>query len=222
MQGRSSIAFIVIAAVLVSTPRESEAQFPSIPATRESPRIWAGAGAGIADFQSLIDASTGASWDFGTMFQGRATIERALQGSSSLGLVGTYGRGPMTYRGSSCAVCAADVTVWQLLAMFRIGGGSGLHQVIEVGGGLTGFSNVAGRNTAQELEAASFTDGTISIGYGFGYPITPTTAFSLVQELGILFHNSGSSAGASSSNTIRTSVTRVGLRFVVGGGAPTR
>jgi hypothetical protein len=167
--------------------------------------------------QSLIDPSTSATWDMGTTFQARASLERAFQNSASVGVVGTFGRGPMTYRGPACSVCSADVSVWQLLAMFRIGGGRGLHQVIEVGAGFTGFTNMAGRNTDQTLPGSSFTDGTVVIGYGFGYPLGAHSSFSLVQELGILFHDSGDSPTASSSNTIRTSVTRVGIRFPLGG-----
>jgi hypothetical protein len=215
---RRLVQLLTFCAVLgAMAPAAVYAQFPTIPPPQTSPRIWVGGGAGILDLQSLVDPASGASWDFGTMFQARASAERAFQNSAAFGLVGTYARGPMTYRGPGCGSCPADITVWQLLGMFRIGGGSGLHQVIEIGGGFTGFSDLTVRNATTPVTGGSITDGTIFIGYGFGYPLGPASHFTLVQELGILFHNSGDSPTASSSNTIRTSTTRVGVRFALGG-----
>jgi hypothetical protein len=170
---------------------------------------------GLYNLQAIYDPDSDAVWDFGNIFQFRGTLEREFQRGTTLGIAGTLARAPLTYSGPAC-VCDADVTLWQALALFRLGGGGGigLHQVIELAAGVTGFTNFSSRDGGS-IDGTGI-DPTFKIGYGLGYPLGPNLEFNLVQEVGLMLHERGDRAAGDESNVPRTWSTRVGIRYGLG------
>jgi opacity protein-like surface antigen len=185
---------------------------------------WIGSlGVGFADPNAVDDGESRATWFFDSGFAFRASLERALRNQATIGVVATYGRFPLTYRrfepildDVDCgSPCEADADVVTAQALFHIGGGLGLHQVIELQAGLTNYRNFQtgdGRTLSPENE----TDFSFAAGYGIGFGFSRTLSLSLVQEFGAGFHGrEGLSSGA--SGWTRTNALRAALRYGVGG-----
>lgn len=221
---------LIVAGLIVSVPAVSGAQF--YPVQRE-PTGWFSLGVGAFNGGEVDDGKTGSTWDFGntTSPQYRLSLERALRGGMSWGVVGTYVRAPIQYRsfavipdldGESCSVCAAEVDVMSLFALFHAGGGAGFHQVIEAGVGMTSYQNFKRESDGAKLAPTSAErDFGFVFAYGFGYTLSPRSAVNLVQEYGFNLHESqGTPSGA--SNTMRFGNTRLSLRLGFGGHTPQR
>ena len=192
------------------------AQVP-IPRRPTGPTAWTSLSVGLFQVQDIFDPQSNSVWDFGTIVQFRGTLERDFQRGTSLGVAATLARAPLSYSGPECAVCDADLTLWQALALFRIGGGGlGLHQVIEIAAGVTGFSNFS-RRDGGAIGPGTVVDPTFKIGYGLGYSLSPNTQVTLLQEVGLMIHERGDRPAGDESNVPRTWATRVGLRFGLGG-----
>jgi hypothetical protein len=211
MQRRILLALFLIA----TTAAPTTAQEP-FPRRRVGPNAWTSLSAGLYQLQEMFDPGSSSVWDFGNIVQFRGTLERDLQRGTSFGVAVTYARAPLTYDGPDCSACNADVPLWQALALFRIGGGVGLHQVIELAAGVTGFGDFR-RTTGGRLAPESAIDPTFVIGYGLGYPLAPNTQLTLLQEVGLMVHRRGDRPAGDESNLPRTWATRVGLRFGLGG-----
>jgi hypothetical protein len=163
----------------------------------------------------MYDPESDSVWDFGNVFEFRGSLEREFQRGQSFGVVATLARAPLTYDGPECQ-CDADVTLWQALALFRIGGrGIGLHQVIELAAGITGFSGFSARD-GESIGPGTVIDPTFKIGYGLGFPLAWNLEFMLVQEVGLMLHERGDRAAGDESSVPRTSSTRVGIRYGLG------
>lgn len=211
MLRRVTVALIVLAAAGV--PSGAQVRFPE---RAVRPNAWTSLSVGLYQLQNMFDPASNSAWDFGNIVQFRGTLERDLQRGTSLGVAVTFARAPLTYDGLDCPFCDADVALWQALALFRIGGGIGLHQVIELGAGVTGFSNFQRRGGGR-LAPQTVVDPTFSIGYGLGYSLSPSTQLTLLQEVGLMVHRRGDRPAGDESNMPRTYATRVGLRFGLGG-----
>jgi hypothetical protein len=198
-----------------SMPAPAQERFPRIPPRATT---WASATVGLYRIPNvLFDPGSNSDWDFGSIVQFRGTLERDFRPGNSLGVAVTYARAPLTYDGPDCSFCDADAALWQALALFRIGGGNlGLHQVIEIGAGVTGFSKFQQRDGGR-LAPGSVIDPTINIGYGLGYSLSPNTQFMLVQEVGLMVHRRGNRPAGDESNMPSTYATRIGLRIGLGG-----
>jgi hypothetical protein len=211
MLRRLTLALIVLTAA--ATPSAAQERFPR----RPGPNIWASLSVGLYQVQNMFDPASNSAWDFGNIVQFRGTLERDFQPGTSLGVALTFTQAPLTYDGPDCSGCDADAQLWQALALFRIGGGIRLHQVIEFGAGVTGFSNFQQRGGGGPLAPQGVIDPTFSIGYGFGYSLSRNTQFMLLQEVGLMVHRRGDQPAGDESNIPRTWATRVGLRVDVGG-----
>ena len=212
MLRRVTLALILLAGL--SSRSIAQERFPRLPARHNT---WTSLTVGLYRLPTIFDPASGADWDFGNIVQFRGTLERDFQRGTSLGVAVTYARAPLTYDGPDCIECDADVALWQALALFRIGGGTfGLHQIIEIGAGVTGFANFQQRGGGR-LAAESVVDPTVSIGYGLGYALSPSTQFTLLQEVGLMVHRRGDRAAGDESNVPSTYATRIGLRFGLGG-----
>lgn len=213
MLRRVTLALILL--VSASAPLGAQERFPRLPPRATT---WASATVGLYRIPNvLFDPASNSDWDFGSIVQFRGTLERDFRPGTSLGVAVTYARAPVTYDGPDCSVCDADVALWQALALFRMGGGGiGLHQVIEIGAGVSGFSNFQQRGGGR-LAPATVIDPTVSIGYGLGYSFSPNTQFMLVQEVGLMVHRRGNRPAGDESNLPSTYATRIGLRFGLGG-----
>jgi hypothetical protein len=208
---RSLLALILAAGA--AGPAIAQPPFP-----RQSPRpnAWASLSVGLYNLQEIFDPESNSVWDFGNIFQFRGSLEREFQRGTTIGVAATLARAPLTYDGPEC-VCDADLTLWQALALFRLGGGRsfGLHQVIEIAAGVSGFSNFSAR-TGSSIGPGTTIDPTFKIGYGLGYPLGPNLEFNLVQEVGLMLHERGERAAGDESNVPRTWSTRVGIRYGLG------
>jgi opacity protein-like surface antigen len=213
MLQRATLALILLASASASSAAQE--RFPRLPPRATT---WASATVGLYRVPNvLFDPASNSDWDFGSIVQFRGTLERDFRPGTALGVALTYARAPLTYDGPDCSFCDADVALWQALALFRIGGGNvGLHQIIEIGAGVTGFSNFQQRNGGR-LAPASIIDPTVSIGYGLGYTLSANTQFMLVQEVGLMVHRRGNRPAGDESNLPSTYATRIGLRFGLGG-----
>jgi len=212
MSRRVTLAFIM----LVAGAAPSAAQVP-IPRPAPGPTAWTSLSMGLVRLQNIYDPDSDATWDFGNVVQFRGTLEREFRRGASLGVAASIARAPLTYVGPECGACNADAMVWQALGLFRIGGGRfGLHQVIEVAAGVTGFSGFQERG-GNEIGGGTVIDPTLSIGFGLGYSLSPNTQFTFVQELGLMLHERGDRPAGDESNLPVGYTTRIGLRFGLGG-----
>jgi hypothetical protein len=213
MRRRVMLALILLA--FGPAPSGAQERFPRLPLRATT---WASASIGLYRVPDvLFDPESNSVWDFGSIIQFRGTVERDFRPSASLGLAVTYARAPLTYDGPDCSFCDADAALWQALALFRIGGGNaGLHQIIEIAAGVTGFSSFQQRSGGR-LAPESTIDPTVNIGYGLGYSLSANTQLTLVQEVGLMVHRRGSRPAGDESNLPSTYATRIGLRFGLGG-----
>lgn len=207
------VTLTLILFAFASVPLPAQERFPRLP-TR--PTAWTSLSVGLFNLQDMYDPGSNSVWDFGNIIQFRGTLERDLQRGSAIGIALTYARAPLTYSGPDC-ICDADANVWQALALFRMGGGTiGLHQVIELEAGVTGFASFTERDGG-DLAPGHVVDPTFNIGYGFGYTLGPNTQLTLVQEVGLLVHRRGDRPAGDESNVPRAWATRIGLRYGLGG-----
>lgn len=204
---------LALALALAAWPAQAQIIRPG-PPVRE-PRVWTSLSAGILQLEVINDYPTGTAWDFGTIFPVRGSLEATISRGTTVGVAGMISRSGLRTAGGLCiGVCEADANVFQVLAMFRAGGGRGLHQVIEVQAGATGFSNFRERQTDARLRPLETVwDPTISLGYGLGYTISPNAAVQIVQDYGLLLHRTGDSAPANAERSRQWYVTRIGVRY---------
>ena len=219
MTRRFTFALTVLMLLTAAAGARAAAQerFPVM--RRSGPTAWASLSVGLLQVSTMYDPTSNSDWDFGNIVQFRGSLEREIQRGASLGAVASFARAPLTYFGPECvAGCNADAGVWQALALFRIGGGGmfGLHQVIELEAGATGFTNFR-ENSGVALSPRSVVDPTFNLGYGFGYSFSPSAQLTVVQQFGLIVHRKGDRPAGDQSNVPRTSVTRIGVRLGLGG-----
>jgi hypothetical protein len=101
------------------------------------------------------------------------------------------------------------------MGTFHLGGGSGFHQVIDAGVGVTQYGNFRDDAAGTRLVPSRDADFAFSIGYGIGYSPSERVEVFIVQEYGNTIHQREGLA-----NDARTSaqqlVTRLGVRVGVG------
>jgi hypothetical protein len=213
---RRFVLALILLATAAATPAAAQERFPVI--RRPGPSSWTSLSVGLLQLQDMYDPPSNSGWDFGNIVQYRGTLERDLQRDMSIGIAVTYARAPLTYVGPDCNICDADAGLWQALALFRIGGAGfvGLHQVIELEAGVTGFTSFKDRGGGT-LAPAGIADPTFNIGYGLGYSIAPSVQLTLVQQVGLMVHRKGARPAGDESNVPRTYTTRIGVRVGLGG-----
>jgi hypothetical protein len=196
---------------------DAAAQILQLPGKRRAV-VWASAGAGYYDPGSIADGRTDSDWLFSDGLAWRGSLEYGFGGGSAIGVVATFARMPVEVRSRSSAQSRdADGDILSLQALFRAGGGLGLHQVIEVSAGLVEFRNFRSENPGETLGPPDGDrDFTFALGYGFGFGLSSRTQIALVQDFGYTFHQRDG-LPASSSRTTMHRATRVGLRIGFGG-----
>jgi hypothetical protein len=185
---------------------------------RFNPLAWTSLSIGWLQQQGLCDPDTSACWDFGSAPQWRASFEFPTGQGASFGVAGTTARVPLIYAGGlgtgSCVRCDANANVTQIFGQLHLGGGTGFHQVIDISAGATMFSNFRERAGGARLgDGKTKQDFSFSIGYGFGYALSPRTQIMLVQDYGLIIHKRQPGA---SNNTAQQSNLRVGVRIGLG------
>lgn len=209
------LAPAIVAALSLALAEGARAQIirPG-PPVRE-PAVWTSASAGLMQLEVIQDYPSGTAWDFGSIIAWRGSLEKTISRGTTVGLAGMVARPGVVTAGGSCAgTCEGDANVFQILGVFRAGGGLGLHQVIEVQAGATGFSNFRERVSDARLEPSTTVwDPTISLGYGLGYQFSSTLSMQIVQDYGLLLHRTGDNAPANAQRSRQWYVTRVGVRY---------
>ena len=180
-----------------------------------APRVpnWAGASVGITQGFTVLDGSTGSTWEFGSGLAFAGRFERPTgSGALAFGAQASFARLPLAYSSSTIS-SDAKADIMELTALLRYGGGYGFHPVYELAGGLMRFSNFESTGPSSvSISSSSDYDPKFSLGYGFGFGLSPTAAIEVVQELGTILHQR-TGLSASQSNYPRIYVTRLGGRI---------
>lgn len=211
-----------ISALLLFIAAPVDAQIARRAPRTAEPSVWLGLGAGIFNGNGINDGRTGSRWDFGqgTSWQYRASLEKAIQNQTAVGLTATYANIPITYSSTtvspvSCLQCDASLDMVSLSLSFHAGGGTGFHQVLEGAAGATHFRNLKRDGGGELAPVEGNTDFSLTFGYGFGYSFNPAAKVYLVQDYGLVLHERDGLSN-SDSNTLTTRQTRVGFRFGAG------
>lgn len=201
---------IAVDAQIIDSGRDGRTR--RVPGT---PRAWTSIFAGWTQQQGLCDPDSNSCWDFGSALQWRGTLEFPMGNGVTLGAVGTHSRMPLTYSDGLLGGTDADANVSQILGQLRIGGGAGIHQVIDVTAGMTLFSNFRQASDGARIGPEGTTrNWSFGLGYGFALPLSPRAQVILLQEYGLII---GKRVSGRSSNTAQNQTLRLGLRLGLGG-----
>ncbi|HEX6576527.1 MAG TPA: hypothetical protein VF042_16280 [Gemmatimonadaceae bacterium] len=213
--------FLALAIVfLVAAPVQSQVRrrVPRVP----EPSAWATLSIGLFNGNDVSDGRTESVWDFGRASnpQYRAALEKAISSTAAIGAVATYVHAPFTYFGpggdNSCERCAAHLDIATLGASFHMGGGIGLHQVIEASAGALAYRNLERDDTDDKLAPVNGNiDPYFTFAYGFGYSLNPTAQLSIVQEFGLALHER-TGLTSEDSNTLTQRTLRLNFRYGFG------
>ena len=198
----------------------------------KDPSLWVSAGVAAFSADRINDGSTGSAWDFaGTNVQYRASIEKAIQNQTSVGITVGYIDMPFTYYGSTgvaapggstCSQCDAHMKIYSAALSLHVGGGLGFHQVLEATAGVNHY-----RDFTRDSDGAALiprdgnTDPALTFGYGFGFNFSQSQEVYVIQDYGIAFHERTGLAN-SQSNTLTMRTTRIGYRMGFGKRGPIR
>ena len=179
------------------------------PTPRRLPN-WAGASVGITQGFTVLDGTTGSTWDFGSGIAFAGRVEHPTgSGAFAVGGQASFARLPVAYSSSSFSG-DAKADIMELMALLRYGGGYGFHPVYELSGGVMRFSNFRSTGTSSvSISTNSDYDPKFSLGYGFGFGLSSNASLEVVQELGTILHQR-TGLSASQSNYPRIYVTRLG------------
>jgi hypothetical protein len=205
-------------AVSVLYAATANAQLGRFPRRSAEPRVWGGFTVGLTQPFTVSDGTTGSTWDFGSAIQYRATLEKTLQPGSSFGVAVGLTQTPLTYSGGvvgGCGSCDASANIYQVLALVHAGTGNGFHQVLELAGGATAYTNFQRSGGGTLPPDKPDYDLSFSFGYGFAYGLSPTSDIEVVQEVGTTIHQR-TGLSASANNLPRIYVTRLGMRIGLG------
>lgn len=222
----ASLALVVLAICPAALPAQIRGAPPSAPSTG----WWISGGASAVVLTDITDGASQTRWRFGSdpLWQYRASLEKALDEFTTLGVSAGYGQVPLVLAPitadsnvvlpAACLTsCAATTDLWTAMAQFRSGGGPGFHTLFEASGGGTIFRNFATRDSAIAIPgiARSF-DLSGTLGAGFAYTLSNTMVVALVQDFGIGFH-AKTNLPEGTGRTWRVRNTRASLRLKFGG-----
>jgi hypothetical protein len=208
----------------------ADAQMRSGRAVSGTPGWWFSAGAGAMGVGDIADGASNTRWRFlgDPRWVLRGTLEKSLDGTSSLGLAAAYGVidvnvvrlrddiGPVGLPPSCPPPCDAQSQFWSAMLQFRSGGNNGFHTVFEAAGGLIALRDFRARVDRSALaDLPSSLNPAGSLGFGFGYAMGRDFAITLVQDGGIAFH-SKEALPENTGRTWRTRTTKAELRFGFG------
>jgi hypothetical protein len=215
-----------------------DAQMPRRPsAYTNDPGFWITAGVSGFRANQVNDGASASIWDFGnsTNFAYRGSIEKGGNNGSSFGLAGSWSHVPFLYTstgitptaggGVQCATntsCDAHLDLMTLVVTFHSGAGLGLHQVLELNGGVVGY-----RNLKRDSDGAKLTptggniDPLFALGYGFGYGLSDRTNLDILTDYSFAIHERKALSNGT-SNTNSMPGLRLSLRMGFGGSARRR
>lgn len=206
---------------LCATSSPLAAQIFDVPrgASESRPGWWMSGGAGWVIAPTVLDGTTGARWDFGDGVQYRASVEKQISATTSLGVVISHARLPLTWssttggvRNDGCSTpCDAEADVQSAMLMYRGGDSPGFHQVLELLAGIVRYGNFRADNGGALPDDGYDMDFAYTIAYGFGYGFSTRTGITLVQDYSSVMHQRTGLAGGS-GRTSHQHITRLALR----------
>ena len=205
---------LLLVAMVVSSSADAQIIRSRFPVNE--PLAWVSLGASFQQAWLVRDGTTGSTWNFGNAIPWQASLERSINGGTTIGIRGSTGMIPLTYEGP-VGTSQADGNVSQLFGTFRVSSGREFHTILEVSAGTTLYSNFRERGTGAKLGPASpDADFTFVFGYGVGYAFSPRFSIDVVQDINTAWHQKdGLQAGDDSSTRIHG--TRVVGRLGLGG-----
>jgi hypothetical protein len=215
------------------------AQMPRRPSAYTSnPGFWITAGVSGFRANAVNDGVSASTWNFGnsTNFAYRGSIEKGGSNGSSFGLAGGWSHVPFAYSSTGntptaggalvqCAnvvSCDAHLDLMTLVVTFHSGAGLGLHQVLELNGGV-----VAYRNLKRDSDGAKLTptggniDPLFALGYGFGYGLNDRANIDILSDYSLAIHERKALSNGT-SNTNSMPALRLSLRMGFGGNSTRR
>jgi hypothetical protein len=218
--------FALMMVMLVALPAGSQVR-RRVPNVVE-PSAWVSLGVGLFNGNDVSDGRTGSVWDFGRSSnpQYRASIEKAVSRTASVGATGTYVHAPFSYvhivGGDVETRTPAHLDVITLGASVHVGGGVGLHQVLEASAGALAYRNLKSDSGDERLAPVNGNiDPYFTFGYGFGYTFSPEMQLSIVQDFGLALHER-TGLTSEDSNTLTQRTIRVNFRYGFGNRVKTR
>lgn len=226
----TALAALLLAASVLY-PARAHAQIRGQP-VQSAPGFgwWLSGGGAAMTIRDITDGASRSIWSFGTdaTWQGRASLEKALDEFTTFGIVGAYGAASLLLRPiqagdstglpATCQVeCPASAEVWTGMLQLRSGGGEGFHTFFEANGGATAFRNFRTKSDDMPVAAIKNTiDLSGTLGIGFGYSLSRRTVIAVVQDAGIGMH-SNDALPAGTSRYWKTRTLRASLRLKFGG-----
>jgi hypothetical protein len=211
---RSLICGAVIPALLLAS--SLDAQIIRMPRRSLEPGAFFSLAIGMRQQASVADGRSGSTWDFGQGVEYRASLEHHLRAGTSVGIA--YGRSTMPLHYSSALLGTdGEARLQSLMLTLHGGGSSGLHQVFDLGAGITRYSNFRRDSDGAPIAGAPARDDDLSfsLGYGIGYAFSARSAVTVVQEYGLIIHQrTGLTGTEPRSQQVYT--TRVGVRLGFG------
>jgi hypothetical protein len=222
LQRRNRVRLFAMGVIVLGTiAMPVKAQVLDAARLNSEPRFWISGGLSWSSVSEINDGSTGSRWRFSDAAKFRATAEYSLGRGNSLGAAVSWSRVPLRYLDSTLGG-SEDVTatISSMGLLFHVGGGEGLHQVIEVSAGAMRFSDFSSDETgARRPPFEPDYDFDFTLGIGFGYSLSKRVHLQLVQDFGWIVHQlSGLPNDANHTAHIRD--TRFELRYGFGGGTP--
>jgi hypothetical protein len=228
---RFLFAFLLVA---FTTGSLSAQRRPRVYRTND-PGVWMTAGISGFRANGVNDGATSSTWNFGnaTNFQYRASLEKGVANGASFGIAGSYAHVPFAYSsnlanplpsgvsGNRCAAgepsCDAHLDLMTLVATFHSGSGYGLHQVLELDGGIVAYQNLQRDSDGAKLAPGGGNiDPLFSLGWGFGYGFSDRTNLDFISTYTFGIHErKGLSNGVSNTNSMPS--LRISLRRGFGG-----
>jgi hypothetical protein len=207
------VRFTIRAALLLGTLTSGQvagAQIMRRPVTPKAVNS-VGVNVGIVQGYTINDGSTNAMWSFGSGLEYGVRVEHSLPNGISIGAQGAFSDASLSYTSPTCSNCDAKANVRQLVGLLHFGRGYSFHPVYELAAGAIGYSNFSRADDGAIKLGSSKTDYDfkVSLGYGLGFGITPSTSIEIIQEFGTVLHQRDGLSGSSSSFP-RVYVTRLG------------
>jgi hypothetical protein len=195
--------------------------------------VWASAAVSGFRANEVNDGATGSKWDFGnaTNAQYRVSLEKGLSSMSSFGIAGSYANVPFVYSadlavplpggasGARCSNatvgCNAHLNLMTLVGTFHYGSGVGLHQVLELNGGIVSYQNLKRDSDGAKLAGSGNIDPLLLVGWGFGYGLNDRTNIDIVSDYSFALHER-TGLSNSTGNTNSMPGLRASLRMGFG------
>jgi hypothetical protein len=200
--------------LMLSVSSTARAQIGRSPFSLREPSAWVSAGVALQQSWAVTDGSTGSRWAFGNSVPWHVSLEKTVNGGTSVGIRGSTALVPLNYS-DALGTREADANVSQIFGTLHVASGREFHTVLELSAGTTLYSNFRERTTGTKVgPAAPDADFTFLFGYGFGYAFNPRFAIDVVQDVSTALHQkTGLSAGDDSSTRLHGTrlVGRIGL-----------